>query len=84
MSANASASGWNAARAAYKGTTVTRLFKTLRDMNDGMTIAFDDLQYVRSLGGVYLSMIVFVRFPGQPSKFAHPCSRCVCMIEFFW
>lgn len=49
------AARWQTARAAYKGNAVTRMFKTLRDMNDGITIAFDELEYVRSLGGVRFS-----------------------------
>lgn len=36
----------------YKQQTVTRVFKTLREMADGMTIEFEDLEFVEKLGGV--------------------------------
>lgn len=36
---------------AYKEHTVTKLFRTLRDMAEGMTIDFEELEFVRNLGG---------------------------------
>lgn len=54
---------WQTARAAYKGNAVTRLFKTLRDMSDGLTIKFDDTEFVRSLGGMLRRWLSCVPVP---------------------
>lgn len=39
------------ARSAYKTKTATRVFKTLRDMAESMTIDFEELEFVETLGG---------------------------------
>lgn len=35
----------------YTGKAATRVFRTLRDMADSMTIDFDELEFVEVLGG---------------------------------